>query len=242
LKLLSVVPVNQWGEQRLTKVSCIKDLRSGLTINAGDHLVVVTDLSSNTDALVDRIGGYQELEQLELNSARANSFTKASVRNLILVQEKDPAILSGTIATHFAVANSGRISASQALTAASADDILDSLDGGGMSAEIVERGRTLSGGQRQRLALARSLYVDPAVLILDEPTSAVDAHSEARIADRIKSLRDGKTTVIFSSSPLLLDTATKVALIVNDEVVAVGTHQELLADNSHYRSMVVRGE
>jgi ABC-type multidrug transport system fused ATPase/permease subunit len=242
LKLLSVVPVNQWGGQQLTQVSSIKDLRSGLTINNGDHLVVVTDLSSNTDALVDRIGGYQELEQLELNDVPANTFTKASVRNLILVQEKDPAILSGTIATHFAVINSGRISAAQALTAASADDILDSLDGRGMSAEIVERGRTLSGGQRQRLALARSLYVDPAVLILDEPTSAVDAHSEARIADRIKSLRNGKTTVIFSSSPLLLDTATKVALVVNDEVIAVGTHQELLAGNSQYRAMVVRGE
>ena len=242
LKLLSVVPVNQWGGQQLTQVSSIKDLRSGLTINNGDHLVVVTDLSSNTDALVDRIGGYQELEQLELNDVPANTFTKASVRNLILVQEKDPAILSGTIATHFAVINSGRISAAQALTAASADDILDSLDGRGMSAEIVERGRTLSGGQRQRLALARSLYVDPAVLILDEPTSAVDAHSEARIADRIKSLRNGKTTVIFSSSPLLLDTATKVALVVNDEVIAVGTHQELLAGNSRYRAMVVRGE
>lgn len=242
LKLLAVVPVNQWGEAELTQITSIKDLQSGLTINAGDHLVVVTDQSSNTDALVDRLGGYQEIEQLEINGIAAQNFSRSSVRNLILVQDKDPAILSGTIATHFAVKNSGRISIEQAITAASAEDILDSLDGAGLTAEIVERGRTLSGGQRQRLALARSLFVDSDVLILDEPTSAVDSHSEARIAQRLKQLRQQKTTVIFSSSPLILDTASKVVLIIEDNVVAVGNHLDLLASNEQYRALVVRGE
>jgi putative ABC transport system ATP-binding protein len=86
------------------------------------------------------------------------------------------------------------------------------------------------------------LYVDSDLLILDEPTSAVDAHSEARIASRIKALRAAKTTVIISSSPLILDTASKVALLQDNKVVVVGKHQDLLNNNELYRSMVVRGE
>ena len=100
----------------------------------------------------------------------------------------------------------------------------------------------MSGGQRQRLALARSLFVDPEVLILDEPTSAVDAHSEARIATRIREIRQNQTTVIFATSPLVLDTATRVSLVINGTQVATGTHQELLRSNDDYRAMVVRGE
>lgn len=242
LKLLSVAPTNQWGTADLTYVASIRDLKSELEIAAGDYLVVVSDSSTDTDQLVDRIGGYLELTEVEVNSVKLSSFNKPSVRAQILVQEKDPTILSGTVETHFAVKHSGRVSIETALTTASADDILDSLDGVGRTAEIIERGRTLSGGQRQRLALARSLYVDSSVLILDEPTSAVDAHSEARIAARIRDLRHGKTTVIFSSSPLILDTASKVVLLVDNKVVATGTHQELLRTNQIYRAMVVRGE
>jgi ABC-type multidrug transport system fused ATPase/permease subunit len=242
LKLLSVAPTNQWGTADLTYVASIRDLKSELEITAGDYLVVVSDSTTDTDQLVDRIGGYLELTEVEVNSVKLSSFNKPSVRAQILVQEKDPTILSGTVETHFAVKHSGRVSIETALTTASADDILDSLDGVGRTAEIIERGRTLSGGQRQRLALARSLYVDPWVLILDEPTSAVDAHSEARIAARIRDLRHGKTTVIFSSSPLILDTASKVVLLVENKVVATGTHQELLRTNQIYRAMVVRGE
>lgn len=242
LKLLAVVPVNQWGGAQLSQVNQIKDLVSGLVINAGDHLVVVSDNSTNTDELVDRIGGYDQIDQVTVNQQPLNSYTRQSVRAKVLVQDKEPTILSGTVATHFAVTSSGRVSIEEAIAAASADDILDSLDGAGLAAEIIERGRTLSGGQRQRLALARSLFVDSEVLILDEPTSAVDAHSEARIAGRIKQLRAGMTTVIFATSPLLLDTASKVVVVLAGKVVATGTHQELLATNPDYRSLVVRGE
>ena len=119
---------------------------------------------------------------------------------------------------------------------------MDSLDGDGYSAEVVERGRTLSGGQRQRLALARTLFVDAPIVILDDPTSAVDAHTEARIAQRLKSVRGGQTTVVVSNSPLVLDHSDEVALIVEGKVVATGNHFELLKSNAVYRTLVVRGE
>ncbi|MFE2436109.1 ATP-binding cassette domain-containing protein, partial [Streptomyces sp. NPDC059409] len=98
----------------------------------------------------------------------------------------------------------------------------------------------LSGGQRQRLALARSLITDPEVLVLDEPTSAVDSHTEARIAQGVRTLRAGRTTVVFTSSPLLLDRADRIVFLHDGEVAAVGAHRELLHTEPGYRAVVTR--
>ncbi|MFE6680556.1 ABC transporter transmembrane domain-containing protein [Streptomyces sp. NPDC057729] len=171
----------------------------------------------------------------------------ASARTAVLVQDKDPVLLSGTLRELLDVPSSGRVSAEDALSAAQCGDVLDSLaqasattDGGPMTTRITERGRSLSGGQRQRLALARSLVTDPEALILDEPTSAVDSHTEARVAAGIKALRQGRTTVAFASSPLLLDLADRVVLVHEGVVAAVGAHRELLHTDAHYRAVVTR--
>ncbi|ARE77840.1 ABC transporter permease [Streptomyces sp. Sge12] len=177
------------------------------------------------------------LDELELNTART----------LVLVQDKDPVLLSGTLRELFDVPASGTVAPPAALDAAQCADVLDALlqsapDGveDPMDARITERGRSLSGGQRQRLALARSLVTDPEVLVLDEPTSAVDSHTEARIADGIAALRAGRTTVVLASSPLLLDRADRVVLIDGDTVAAVGTHRGLLHLEPRYRAVVTR--
>jgi ABC-type multidrug transport system fused ATPase/permease subunit len=147
----------------------------------------------------------------------------------------------------FDVPASGAVSAEAALGAAQCEEILDvlrqTLPAGvtdPMEAVLTERGRSLSGGQRQRVALARSLYVDPTVLVLDEPTSAVDAHTEARIADSLRLLRTGRTTVVFTSSPLMLDRAERVVFVPDGRVDAVGTHHDLVHTNPRYRAVVTR--
>ncbi|MDH6520792.1 ABC-type multidrug transport system fused ATPase/permease subunit [Streptomyces sp. SAI-090] len=141
---------------------------------------------------------------------------------------------------------SGDVGADEALAAAQCADVLAALAQGSLDAEdpmdarITERGRSLSGGQRQRLALARSLFTDPEVLVLDEPTSAVDSHTEARIAQGVRDLRAGRTTVVFTSSPLLLDHADRVVLVHEGEVAAVGLHRELVRKEPRYRAVVTR--
>ncbi|MFE4328872.1 ABC transporter transmembrane domain-containing protein [Streptomyces sp. NPDC056831] len=170
-----------------------------------------------------------------------------SARTAVLVQDKDPVLLSGTLRELLDVPSSGRVTAKDALSAAQCGDVLDSLaqasvatDGDPMTTRITERGRSLSGGQRQRLALARSLVTDPEALVLDEPTSAVDSHTEARVAAGIKALRQGRTTVAFASSPLLLDLADRVVLVHRGTAVAVGAHRELLHTDPRYRAVVTR--
>ena len=111
---------------------------------------------------------------------------------------------------------------------ADAHDVLESLPGG-LDGELTERGRSLSGGQRQRVALARALLTDPEFLVLVEPTSAVDAHTEARIAARLADARRGRATLVVSASPVVLEHVDEVQLVEDGRLVARGRHEELLS-------------
>ena len=161
------------------------------------------------------------------------------VRARIVVSESDPHLFSGPLRE--ALGGSSDTERYAAIEVASATDALDALEGG-MDGELEERGRTLSGGQRQRVGLARALLRDPDVLVVVEPTSAVDAHTEARVAERLVGHRAGRTTVLITASPLLLDRADTVLLVEEGRVTAQGRHHDLLRSTPAYRRVVLRGE
>jgi ABC-type transport system involved in cytochrome bd biosynthesis fused ATPase/permease subunit len=165
----------------------------------------------------------------------------SEVRRTILVSDTGAAVFAGTLQE--AVDPHGRCSrteAERALVTASAEDVYD-ITPGGWQGLIDERGRGLSGGQRQRLVLARALAQDADILVLVEPTSAVDAHTEALIAQRLRRHRAGRTTVVMSASPLLLHQADEVAFLRDGVVWAQGGHADLLGDET-YRDVVLRGD
>ncbi|MFF8959852.1 ABC transporter transmembrane domain-containing protein [Streptomyces sp. NPDC014894] len=200
--------------------------------------------------LADRLGGHPAdggRASVLLGGAPLDELELDAARKAVLVQDKDPVLLSGTLRELLDVPASGAVVPADALEAAHCGDVLQALARASaddaadpMETRITERGRSLSGGQRQRLALARSLVTDPEVLVLDEPTSAVDSHTEARIAAGVKRLRAGRTTVVLTSSPLLLDLADRVVLVEAERAVAVGLHRELLRDEARYRAVVTR--
>jgi ABC-type phosphate transport system ATPase subunit len=162
------------------------------------------------------------------------------VRERIVVSDATSQVFAGTLQS--VVDPHGRLSlaeAETALLAAAAEDVFEGLQGG-WQGRIDERGRGLSGGQRQRVVLARVLGLDPQILILVDPTSAVDAHTEALIAGRLVEHRRGKTTIVTTVSPLLLHHADRVAFLFNKRVTAYGTHEELLRTNEDYRRTVAR--
>ena len=162
------------------------------------------------------------------------------VRRTVLVSDTASQLFAGTLQD--AVDPHGRLTREQAehaLRVANAEDVYDALPEG-WQGQLDERGRGLSGGQRQRVVLARALAADPPVLVLVEPTSAVDAHTEARIAARVAETRRGRTTVVATVSPLWLHHADRVVLLHDGTVVAEGRHADLLADHDDYRRVVVR--
>ncbi|MEU6590693.1 ABC transporter ATP-binding protein [Streptomyces sp. NPDC046881] len=224
------------------------DPATGLLAPAGRFTAVVCGDPDAAGRLAERLGGHpaEPGRSALLGGVPLDELPLDSARTAVLVQDKDPVLLSGTLRDLLDVPASGAVPAADALAAAQCEDVLDALVQGSldaaapMDARITERGRSLSGGQRQRLALARSLITDPEVLVLDEPTSAVDSHTEARIADGLRRLRSGRTTVVFTSSPLLLDRADRVALVHDGEVVAVGVHRELVENEPRYRAVVTR--
>ncbi|MFC0849707.1 MULTISPECIES: ABC transporter transmembrane domain-containing protein [Streptomyces] len=227
------------------------DPATGLLAPEGRFTAVVCGDPDAAGRLAERLGGHaaeaDELPSALLGGVALDGLALDAARTAVLVQDKDPVLLSGTLHELLDVPSSGKVAPDEALAAAQCGDVLDALaqasvdtDGDPMRTRITERGRSLSGGQRQRLALARSLVTDPEVLVLDEPTSAVDSHTESRVAGGIKRLRAGRTTVVFSSSPLLLDLADRVVLVHDGEVASVGVHRELLRTDTRYRAVVTR--
>ncbi|MYS56306.1 ATP-binding cassette domain-containing protein, partial [Streptomyces sp. SID6013] len=224
------------------------DPATGLLAPAGRFTAVVCGDPDAAGRLAERLGGHppEEGTSALLGGVPLDELPLKSARTAVLVQDKDPVLLSGTLRELLDVPASGAVGAEDALAAAQCGDVLTALAQGSlgaddpMDARITERGRSLSGGQRQRLALARSLITDPEVLVLDEPTSAVDSHTEARIAQGVRTLRAGRTTVVFTSSPLLLDRADRIVFLHDGEVAAVGTHRELLRTEPRYRAVVTR--
>ncbi|KRE63089.1 multidrug ABC transporter permease [Nostocoides sp. Soil756] len=220
--------------------AALVDPTSGVTVEPGVLTALVAARPDDTAAIAGRLGrtvpgrhgvtwGEEALDDLPL----------ADVRARVLVSQADPRLFSGPLRGALGGPDDDARMAS--LAVADADDALAAVEGG-MDGEVEERGRSLSGGQRQRLALARALLRDPDVLVLVEPTSAVDAHTEARIAGRLAEHRKGRTTVVVTASPLLLEHADVVHLVVDGRVAATGTHRELSRADARYRAVVVRGE
>ena len=219
------------------------DPRSGVTIEPGRFTVVVSARPEESAALADRLGRFGAGEtDVRLDGTRLADASLAEVRRRVVVSETDPRLFTGTLRDELDPwGDHDDASILEALSVASGDDVLEALPGG-LDNEVEERGRAFSGGQRQRLALTRALLTDADTLVLVEPTSAVDAHTEARIAGRLTAARSGRTTVVMSASPLLLDQADHVVFLREGTVAASGTHAGLMADEPDYRRTVVRGE
>lgn len=224
------------------------DPRSGLRVPAGALVAVVGADPADGAALADRLGRLSADDGTAplLGGVPLTDLAVAEVRQRVVVADSDPRLFTGRLRRELDPGSTRTVAEVQmAVETASALDVLESLPRG-LDDEVTERGRSFSGGQRQRLALVRALLADAETLVLVEPTSAVDAHTEAAIAANLREARRGRTTVVVTSSPLLLDRVDEVALLVAGSVVAQAPHRELLHADGEvgriYRRTVTRGE
>jgi ABC-type multidrug transport system fused ATPase/permease subunit len=231
----------------------LTDEVTGVVVEPGRMTVVAAADPEEASALAARLGRYVDSPGDGPGPGAALAGTALAdlplevVRRRVLVVDREPQLVAGTLAAAVDVPGfdsradgTPRPTVTEALAAAAAADILAGL-ADGLETELPERGRTLSGGQRQRVVLAAALRADPEILVLDEPTSAVDAHTEADIAARLRRVRGGRTTVVLSSSPFLLEHADTV-IYLDGRVVARGRHRELLVSEPGYRRLVMRGD
>ncbi|MFE6824136.1 ABC transporter transmembrane domain-containing protein [Streptomyces sp. NPDC057690] len=219
--------------------SVLHDPVSGVRVAPGRLTALVGARHTEVTAVVDRLGRYGPTDAT-WGGVRLDAVPLDQVRDRILVADHEADLFAGSLREVVG----GRRAPSpadvgRAVRAAAADDIVQGLPEG-LESPVTAQGRSLSGGQRQRVRLVRALLADPGTLLAVEPTSALDAHTEAAVARRLRAARTGRTTVVTTTSPLLLAQADTVHYLVDGKVTATGHHHDLLEREPGYRSLVAR--
>ncbi|WP_420368946.1 ABC transporter ATP-binding protein [Curtobacterium sp. L1-20] len=222
------------------------DLINGveLQLQPGETMALVgltgcgkTTLLSLVPRLYDVTGGSVTIDGVDIRS-----LTRQELRRHVGVAFEDATLFSTTVRENVLL---GRPDVSgdeadalmrEALDIAQASFVDDLPDG--VDTRVGEEGLSLSGGQRQRLALARAIAARPSVLVLDDPLSALDVDTEARVEAGLRRVLAETTSLIVAHRPSTVTLADRVALMENGVITAVGTHSELMATNDHYRYVI----
>ncbi|OAM51876.1 ABC transporter ATP-binding protein [Methylovorus sp. MM2] len=177
--------------------------------------------------------GWKNVKHLELDA----------LRKKVHVVPQESFLFSDTLEANLRLAkpNATEAELKRAIALASATEVLDNL-AHGLQTKIGDRGITLSGGQRQRISLARAFLAEPEILILDDSTSALDAITESRVLENIRTLRNGSgqgiTVILIASKLSTILLADRVAMLHNGKIHAQGTHENLVSNNAEYRDLV----
>jgi ATP-binding cassette, subfamily B, bacterial len=212
-----------------------------LALRPGETMALVgatgsgkTTLTALVARLYDVTGGAVLIDGIDVRDLRL-----ADLRTAVATAFEDAVLISASVRENVAL---GLPSASdeqvwEALRVASADGFVAALPWG-LDTRIGEQGMSLSGGQRQRLALARAVIGRPPVLVLDDPLSALDVHTEAEVEAALRRVLGGVTALVVAHRSSTVQLADRVALLVDGRIAAVGTHAELLATDAEYRRLL----
>lgn len=240
VRFLALEPEHDGGESELdARAGVLHDPASGVEVPPGVFVALTGTEPAQCAEVLERLARFTASDAT-WGGVRLADVPLTRIRSRILFAENEADLFAGTVreavAGRRAVREPGL---GNALSAAVASDIVDALPDG-LDSMLDAQARNLSGGQRQRLRLARALYAQPEVLLMSEPTSAVDAHTEATMAARLREARQGLTTVVTTSSPLVLDQADLVLHLIDGRVASAGTHHELWLSDPAYRASVSR--
>ena len=215
-----------------------------LQLHPGETMALVgltgsgkTTLLSLVPRLYDVTGG-----SITIDGVDVRDLTRAELRRHVGVAFEDATLFSTSVRDNVLLgrpdlegAEAERImrEALEIAQASFVDDLPDGVD-----TRVGEEGMSLSGGQRQRLALARAIAARPSVLVLDDPLSALDVDTEARVEAGLRRVLAETTSLIVAHRPSTVTLADRVALMEGGRITAVGTHSELMATNEHYRYVI----
>ncbi|UQN28521.1 ABC transporter ATP-binding protein [Brachybacterium kimchii] len=252
-------PAGSRGDVRLTGVhfryadapARIPDVIDGadLHIRPGETMALVGVTGSGKSTLLQLIPRLYDVTggRITIDGIDVRDMDLVDLRSLTAVAFEDATLFSDTVRGNVMLGADEALTPEQseellhlALRTADAGFALDLPDG--LDTRIGEEGMSLSGGQRQRLALARAIAARPAVLLLDDPLSALDTKTEERVTDRLREVLEGTTTLIVAHRTSTVALADRVALIDHGEIVAVGTHTDLMRSSARYRYVIANQE
>ncbi|MFI6432684.1 ABC transporter ATP-binding protein [Rhodococcus oryzae] len=229
----------------------------GLDLHAhpGELVGVLAHRPQDAEALAHLLSGHVAPDDhggtVTVGGVHLADIDLAQARGAVLVEPHNSDLFAGTVGSNVVAGSpdADHTEVRRALTASAAVDVVDAHPDG-LDLPVTDRGASLSGGQRQRVALARALLSQAPVLVLHDPTTAVDAVTEQAIAEGISRLRHGvngheapervHTTVLITSSPALLAVADRVLVLDEGRVVREGTHTDLATADENYRKVVLR--
>jgi ATP-binding cassette subfamily B protein len=193
-----------------------------------------TTLTALVPRLADVTGGRVTIDGVDVRSVRLDD-----LRGVVATAFEEPVLFSASVRENVALGGENVTDEQvvEALRVAKAMEFVEKLPWG-LDTRIGELGLSLSGGQRQRLALARAVVGKPAVLVLDDPLSALDVHTEAEVERALRSVLHGVTALVVAHRPSTVQLADRVAMLAEGRIVATGTHSELLAENDDYRHLL----
>ncbi|MGW7723911.1 ABC transporter transmembrane domain-containing protein [Streptomyces canus] len=236
VRFLCLEPMEDRGTRDApAEPSVLHDPESGVRILPGRLTALACARPTDTATVLDRLARYTP-SQATWAGVPLDEIRLPQIREHILLADHEADLFAGPLREVIMGADSDPAAAIHAAVAA---DIVQGLPDG-LDSPMDAQARNLSGGQRQRIRLVRALLADPEVLLAIEPTSALDAHTEALVAKRLHEAREGRTTAVTTTSPLVLDHADTVLYLVDGKLAATGTHQQLLTEEPGYRALVAR--
>jgi ATP-binding cassette subfamily B protein len=215
-----------------------------LDVAAGTTVALVGATGSGKTTLVQLIPRLYDVTggAVLVDGADVRDVEIGSLRAAIAIVDDDPFLFSATVAENIAYARADATpeEIERAARRAQAHDFIERLPDG-YDTRVGERGLTLSGGQRQRIAIARAFLADPRILVLDDATSSVDASTEQEIKVALREVMAGRTTFVIAHRLSTISLADEIVVLEDGEVIADGTHDELLEQSELYREIVEKG-